>query len=114
MVAPFQVEIVFDRGQQYSSLRVEGTVYFYLEWRELNVRGERLFYYQMVGQKDLTDSDAKVEGLSWGTAKALFRKNCIHDSGPGGDKIHPAQNRYHIQKEAERDLRAIMDSSSLS
>ncbi len=70
--APFEVEIWMDRGQTYSTLKVQGIIHFYLAYQELEIKGESLFHYQMIGQRDLTNLH-KTEGTSWGTVKALFR-----------------------------------------
>jgi hypothetical protein len=72
LYAPFEVDIWFDRGQTFSTLKVQGIINFYLTYQELEVKGEELFHFQMIGQRDLTNLD-KVEGTSWGTVKALFR-----------------------------------------
>jgi len=71
--APYQVDILFDRGQEFSTLKVEGTVKFYVTSRELVYKGKTHRYYQMNGQVDLTGHGNKTEVGSWGSTKALFR-----------------------------------------
>jgi hypothetical protein len=73
LYAPFEVSILFDRGQNYSTMKVEGIIKFYVTGQEFSYKGVTRVFYQMVGQVDLTDSNKAVEGTSWGTAKALFR-----------------------------------------
>jgi hypothetical protein len=71
--APYEVEILFDRGPGFSTLKVEGMIKFYVKSRELVYKGETHRYYQMIGQVDLTNGGAKTEGFSWGSTKALYR-----------------------------------------
>ena len=71
--APFEVDILFDRGQEFSTMKVEGTVKFYVTSRELVYKGKTHRYYQMKGQIDLTGRGKKTEVSSWGSTKALFR-----------------------------------------
>ncbi len=71
--APFEVDILFDRGQEFSTLKVEGIVKIYVKSRELVYKGKTHRYYQMNGQVDLTGYGKKSEVASWGSTKALFR-----------------------------------------
>jgi len=70
--APFEVDFMFDRGQSYSTLKVNGTIKFYVTSRDSLHEGIDRQYYQMIGQVDLTGFKA-IETTSWGTVKALFR-----------------------------------------
>ena len=72
LFAPFAVEILLDRGQTFSTLKVDGVINFYVTYEVLEVKGEELFHFQMIGQRDQTNL-GKVEGTSWGTVKALVR-----------------------------------------
>ena len=71
--APFEVEFMFDRGQSFSTLKVNGTIKFYVTSRDSVHEGATKKFYQMVGQVDLTNLGKAVEGTSWGSVKALFR-----------------------------------------
>jgi len=52
--APFEVEFLFDRGQNFSTLRVDGTIKFYVTSRDSVHQGTTKQFYQMIGQVDLT------------------------------------------------------------
>ena len=52
--APFEVDFLFDRGQEFSTLKVEGTIKFYVTSRDSLYEGTVQQYYQMKGQVDLT------------------------------------------------------------
>jgi hypothetical protein len=54
--APFEVVFLFDRGQNYSTLKVEGTIKFYVTSRDSTHQGTVKKYHQMIGQVDLTSS----------------------------------------------------------
>ena len=53
--APFEVEFLFDRGQEYTTLSVTGTIKFYVTSRDSLHLGNAMQYYQMIGQLDLTN-----------------------------------------------------------
>jgi hypothetical protein len=53
--APFEVEFLFDRGQEFSTLSVTGTIKFYVTSRDSLHQGSDKQYYQMIGQVDLTE-----------------------------------------------------------
>ena len=55
--AQFEVRFLFDRGQTYSTLEVNGTIMFYVTSRDSVHQGTTLQYYQMIGQVDLTNLD---------------------------------------------------------
>ncbi|MEN8007373.1 MAG: hypothetical protein ABFS42_10185 [Candidatus Krumholzibacteriota bacterium] len=71
--APYEVDFLFDRGQSFSYLRVQGTIRFYVSGRDSLHNGAIKQYYEMVGQVDLTNLPKGVEGINWGSVKALFR-----------------------------------------
>ena len=71
--APYQVSILWNRGQTFSTLRVEGIINFYVVSRDIEYKDEARQFFQMIGQVDLTDSNKATEGTSWGTVKAIFR-----------------------------------------
>jgi hypothetical protein len=72
--APYEVEFLFDRGQEFSSLRVQGTIKFYVTSRDSLHEDVLRQYYQMIGQVDLTSRGGKVvENVLWGSAKAIYR-----------------------------------------
>jgi hypothetical protein len=54
--ALYDVEFLFDRGQTFSTLKVEGTIKFYVTSRDSTHLGSDRQYYQMIGQVDLTSS----------------------------------------------------------
>lgn len=53
--APFEVDFLFDRGQNFSTLKVEGTIKFYVTSKDSLHQGSTKKYYQMIGQVDLTN-----------------------------------------------------------
>ena len=53
--APFEVRFLFERGQNYSTLEVNGTIKFYVTSRDSVHQGTTQQYYQMIGQVDLTN-----------------------------------------------------------
>lgn len=78
--ALYDVSLVFDRGQTYTTLRVQGSIRFYVTHRDSLVDGVPVPYYQLIAEKDLTldqksaDRTGKaIEYVAWGTLKALFR-----------------------------------------
>ena len=71
--APFEVGLLFDRGQQFSTLKVEGTVKIYARAHEVEVDGTTFAYYLMAGMVDLTGNGKGTESGPWGSVKALYR-----------------------------------------
>jgi hypothetical protein len=76
--ALYDAVILLDRGQNYSTLKVQGAIKFYVTHRDSLVGGVTRSYYQMVGQLDLTQAPATFHGKavateSWGSVKCLFR-----------------------------------------
>ena len=53
--APFEVDFLFDRGQNFSTLKVAGTIKFYVTSKDSLHQGTTKKYYQMIGQVDLTN-----------------------------------------------------------
>jgi len=68
----YLVEILVDRGQQYSTLKVEGQIRFYVTTAEGRLNGQPKTYYRLVGQLDLTDNGKDVSTIAWGSLKASF------------------------------------------
>ena len=54
--ALYDVVFLFDRGQTYSTLKVQGQIKFYVSHRDSVVNGVTKPYYQMLGQQDLTQN----------------------------------------------------------
>ena len=52
---PYEVEFLFDRGQTFSTLKVDGTIKFYVTSRDSMYQGSLKKYYQMIGQEDETN-----------------------------------------------------------
>jgi hypothetical protein len=73
MWAPYDVVFLFDRGQNFSTLRIEGIIKFYVTSSDSLHGGVPMQYYQMIGQEDLTDSFKATDAHSWGSFKALYR-----------------------------------------
>ena len=71
--APIEVDVMFDRGQSFSTLKVQGTIKFYVTSRDSLHEGRIKKYYEMIGQVDLTNLGKAVEGASWGSVKAMWR-----------------------------------------
>jgi len=71
--APFELDLLFDRGQQFSTLKVEGMVKIYARTHEAEVDGTTIAYYLMAGMVDLTGYRKGVESEAWGSVKALYR-----------------------------------------
>jgi hypothetical protein len=53
--ALYEVEMLFDRGQGHTILKVQGQIKFYVAARDSVVNGVTKPYYRMRGQVDLTD-----------------------------------------------------------
>lgn len=71
--ALYEIQVLFNRGQNFSTLRVEGMIKFYVVSREFEHEGVTRQFFQMVGQVDLTDGHKAIESTNWGFVKALFR-----------------------------------------
>jgi hypothetical protein len=77
--ALYSVQVLFDRGQNYSTMKVTGNIRFYVAHHDSTVGGQTLQYYQIIGQVDLTDdapfngADKPAESSAWGSVHALFR-----------------------------------------
>lgn len=68
----YDVEILADRGQAYSTLKIEGQIRFYVTTTEGRLDGQPRTYYRLVGQLDLTSSGKGVEEIAWGSLKAYY------------------------------------------
>lgn len=66
------MEILVDRGQAYSTLKIEGQIRFYVTTAEGRLDGEPKTYYRLVGQLDLTSNGKVSELIAWGSLKAYF------------------------------------------
>ena len=72
--ALYDVVVLFDRGQSYSTLKPQGALKFYVTHRDSTANGMTRPYYQLRGQVDLTGAWKEAgETASWGSVKALFR-----------------------------------------
>lgn len=77
--ALYSVQVLFDRGQNYSTMKVTGNIRFYVDHRDSTVGGQTRQYYQIIGQGDLTDDpfsnspDKPADTSTWGSVHALFR-----------------------------------------
>lgn len=56
LFAPYEVDFLFNRGQEYNQISVKGQIRFYLTSRDSVHEGANRQYYQMVGQVDLTSA----------------------------------------------------------
>lgn len=54
LFAPYDVELLFNRGQGHSQISVKGQIRFYVTSKDSLHEGTTKQYYQMVGQVDLT------------------------------------------------------------
>ena len=70
--ALYEVEILVDRGQSFSTLIVKGQIRFYVTTAEGRLNGQPKTYYRLVGQLDLTNINKDVGEVAWGFLKALF------------------------------------------
>jgi len=70
--ALYDVEILVDRGQEFSTLFVSGSIRFYVTTAEGRMNGEPKTYYRLVGQTDSTQDNKAVRLIPWGSLKAWF------------------------------------------
>ncbi len=70
--ALYLVDILIDRGLSFSTLKVDGSIRFYVTTAEGKLNGEPKTYYRMIGQKDLTLYRKGVAEIAWGSLKVLF------------------------------------------
>jgi hypothetical protein len=70
--ALYEVDILVDRGQQYSTFKVEGQIRFYVKPASGLVDGQPQTYYRLVGQLDQTGISKSTEIVAWGSLKALY------------------------------------------
>ena len=73
--ALYDVVVLWGRGPSYSILRSQGQIRFYVTARDSTVNGVTKPYYQLCGQKDLTQvwKAAASEPTAWGAVKGMFR-----------------------------------------
>ena len=70
--ALYEVELLADRGQNFSTYYISGRIRFYVTEAEGRLNGRPKTYYRMVGQLDLTQSQKDVQHMNWGSLKAWF------------------------------------------
>lgn len=70
--ALYEVEILADRGPNYSAKIVRGTIRFYVTTAEGKLNGQPKTYYRLIGQLDLTEFSKDVQNTAWGSLKALY------------------------------------------
>ncbi len=70
--ALYDVEILADRGQSYSTYIIRGQIRFYGTTAEVILDGQPQSYFRLVGQLDLTDNNKDAQNVTWGSLKALF------------------------------------------
>ncbi len=70
--ALYEVEILADRGQNYSTQFVRGTIRFYVATAEGKLDGQPKTYYRLIGQLDLTEFSKDAQHTAWGSLKALY------------------------------------------
>ena len=71
--APFEVGLVFDRGQAHGALELDGIVKIHARNHVVTVDGKEESYFLMAGMVDLTNLGKGVDGTPWGKVKALYR-----------------------------------------
>ncbi len=71
--AAFAVNLLFDRGESYSTMKAEGTLKIYVRAHEVEVDGTNKTYYMMAGMEELSNVVKSTESASWGGVKALYR-----------------------------------------
>lgn len=70
--ALYEVVILADRGQDFSTYEIEGQIRFYVTTAEIMLNGEPETYFRLVGQLDLTDINKAIGPIYWGSLKAMF------------------------------------------
>ncbi len=71
--APFEVELIFDRGPEFGALKLSGVVKIHARSHEVMVNSKKFTYFLMAGMTDLTYFGKGVEDIPWGTVKAIYR-----------------------------------------
>ena len=73
--AQYDVMVQIDRGQTFSQLKTIGSIRFYVAPRDTVIGGVTRTWYQLRGQRDLTQDQkaASEQYVAWGSVKALFR-----------------------------------------
>ena len=70
--AIYEVDILVDRGQNFSTLKVAGTIRFYVTTAEGKLNGQPKTYYRLIGQLDLTNIGKSTAVIAWGSLKAWY------------------------------------------
>lgn len=70
--AMYEVDILVDRGQNFSTQKVAGTIRFYVTTAEGILNDQPKTYYRLVGQLDLTNPGKSTDVIAWGSLKALY------------------------------------------
>lgn len=73
MWAPFDVDLIVDCGQEFSTFKATGVAKFYVRQHSRLAGDEEITYFKLAGIVDLTQSDKGVERTPWGLIKALYR-----------------------------------------
>lgn len=71
--APYEVDFLFDCGQQFSTYKATGMIKVYVRAYTRMNNGKEITYYKLAGMVDLTQSGKGVEDTSLGLIKALYR-----------------------------------------
>jgi len=71
--ALFNVELLIDCGQNFSTYKATGRVKIYVREYSRLEGAEEITYYKLAGMVDLTQSDKGVERTPWGLIKAFYR-----------------------------------------
>lgn len=71
--APFDVDLLIDCGQTYSTYKATGQVKIYVREYSRNEGNEEINIFKLAGMVDLTQSDKGVEATPWGLIKAFYR-----------------------------------------
>jgi len=72
LMAHYDVDILFHRGDELSTLRTRGQIRFHVAGRDSFYEGEDRTFYEMVGQVDLTTEDKALEAALFGDIKARY------------------------------------------
>jgi hypothetical protein len=71
--APYEVELLCDRGPKFAALKLSGVVKIHARSHEVMVGSKTFTYFLMAGMTDLTFFGKGVEDTPWGTIKATYR-----------------------------------------
>lgn len=71
--APFDIDLLFDCGVEFSTYKTTGAARIYIRNHIRMVNGKAVPYYLLAGMIDLTRSDKSVEHTPWGLIKGFYR-----------------------------------------